>query len=400
MKPKLRCCTIVLLCFLGLSAKSQEITESTFGNDLINVVAKDSSYSLKFATRFQTLFSSRWTFTEDDTSTSGETNMLIRRARLKFEGFAYSPKLEYKIELGLSNRDISEGNEFTGNAPRYILDAVLKWNFYKNFVLWAGQTKLPGNRERVISSGDLQLVDRSLLNSRYNIDRDIGVQLHHSHQLGENILIKKAISFSQGEGRNIISGNLGGFQYTGRLELFPFGNFNAYEQADLDRYKSPKLAVGFTFDHNNNAVRNRSNMGNYMRTDYGFHETDINTYFIDAMFKYRGLSIMGEYAKRNAESPIALNSNGTPTGDKVNEGTGINFQIGYLLDNNYELVGRVTHIDRKFQLPNNIENQYTIGLSKYIINHKLKIQTDISLNDMDHSITNRTLYRLQIDFHF
>ena len=38
------------------------------------------------------------------------------------------------------------------------------WHFAKNWELWAGQTKLPGNVERVISSGDLQLVDRSLLN--------------------------------------------------------------------------------------------------------------------------------------------------------------------------------------------------------------------------------------------
>ena len=40
----------------------------------------------------------------------------------------------------------------------------MKWNFYKNFELWFGQAKLPGNRERVVSSGNLQLVDRSILN--------------------------------------------------------------------------------------------------------------------------------------------------------------------------------------------------------------------------------------------
>ncbi|SKB97796.1 hypothetical protein SAMN05660903_03603 [Salegentibacter salinarum] len=82
----------------------------------------------------------------------------------------------------------------------------------------------------------------------------------------------------------------------------------------------------------------------------------------------------------------------------INEGIGINFQIGYLLDNNYEFVGRTTHIDRKFEFPNHIENQYTLGLSKYFKKHKLKIQTDISLNDMENSLTDRTLYRLQIDF--
>ena len=57
------------------------------------------------------------------------------------------------------------------------------WNFHENFELWVGQTKLPGNRERVISSANLQQVDRSLLNSRFNIDRDFGFQLRHHFNL-------------------------------------------------------------------------------------------------------------------------------------------------------------------------------------------------------------------------
>ena len=151
--------------------------------------------------------------------------MLIRRSRLKFDGFAFSPKLKYKVELGLSNRDQSGASQFTSNAPRYILDAVLKWNFAKNFVLWFGQTKLPGNRERVISSANMQQVDRSLLNSRFNIDRDIGFQLRHKFNLTDTFLVKEILSIAQGEGRNITTGNLGGYQYTTRVELFPFGDF-------------------------------------------------------------------------------------------------------------------------------------------------------------------------------
>ena len=57
---------------------------------------------------------------------------------------------------------------------------VLCIKYYpKNFEIWFGQGKLPGNRERVISSGNLQQVDRSLLNSLFTIDRDFGFQLRH-----------------------------------------------------------------------------------------------------------------------------------------------------------------------------------------------------------------------------
>ncbi len=99
------------------------------------------------------------------------------------------------MELGLSNRDISGASEFTSNAPRYILDAVIKYNFSENFELWFGQTKLPGNIERVISSGNLQQVDRSLLNSRFNIDRDMGIQLRHISNLSDTFCYERNILY-------------------------------------------------------------------------------------------------------------------------------------------------------------------------------------------------------------
>ena len=95
---------------------------------------------------------------------------------------------------------IAGANEFNNNSPRYILDAVLMWNFYENFELWVGQTKLPGNIERVISSGNLSLIDRSILNSRFNIDRDVGFQIRHLTRIGKTFITREKFSFSQGEG--------------------------------------------------------------------------------------------------------------------------------------------------------------------------------------------------------
>jgi len=394
-----------MLLFFGLAtsyfANAQDITNNKFGKGLVNVVAKDSSYSLKFAARFQSLYTGSWDFPNNDYLENGEGNFLIRRARLKFEGFAYSPKLEYKVELGLSNRDISGASEFTSNAPRYILDAVLKWNFYENFELWVGQTKLPGNRERVISSANLQTVDRSLVNSKFNVDREMGMQLHHHFTLGENVIIKEAVAVSQGEGRNVTTGNLGGYQYTGRVEILPFGDFDDYTGADLKREQTPKLALGVSYDHNNNAVKTRSNSGSYMTTDNGFFETDINTFFVDGIFKYQGFSAMAEYAKRTADNPVALNSDGTPTGRVVEVGDGINMQAGYVFKNNFEVVGRYTQVALDEALTGKgIENQYTLGLSKYIVGHKLKVQTDVSWNDYENNLDNSLAYKLQIDIHF
>jgi hypothetical protein len=46
-----------------------------------------------------------------------------------------------------------------------------------------GQTKLPGNNQRVVSSGSLEFTDRTINNSRFNIDRDFGLFLDFKSQI-------------------------------------------------------------------------------------------------------------------------------------------------------------------------------------------------------------------------
>ncbi len=396
--------TFVVAFFLSVLGFSQEVTNGKFGKGIYNVIAADSSWSMKFGARFQTLYIGEWDVDDKGSFTNGSSNFLVRRARLKFDGFAYSPKLEYKLELGLSNRDMSGASQYTSNSPRYIFDALLKWNFYKNFVLWMGQTKLPGNRERVISSGDLQFVDRSMLNSAFNIDRDMGVQLRHRFKIGSTFLVREIVAFSQGEGRNITSGNLGGYQYTYRVEFLPFGAFSKkgdYMGGDLMREEKVKLSIAGSYDMNDNAVKTKSNLGSYMVNDIGLYETDIHTLFIDAMLKYKGFSFMAEYAQREADHPEAINSNGTLTDNVVNVGKGINLQMGYLFKLNWELSGRFTQIDYIKEITgNDVTSQYTLGLSKYLSGHKLKVQSDISYATSDNFTTGGLMSRLQIDIHF
>ena len=387
--------------FICSNLSSQETSAPKFGKGLFNLIGKDSSFSMNVSARMQMLGTSNWDV--NNGLSNPTSNLLVRRARLKFSGFAYSPKLKYKLELGLSNRDIGKASSFTNEAPKYILDSVVKWNFSGNFVLWFGQTKLPGNRERVISSGDLQQVDRSLLNSRFNIDRDMGFQLRHHFNLTDTFIVKEMFAVSQGEGRNITTGNLGGHQYTSRVELLPFGKFASkgdYRGSDLKFEPTPKLALGFTYDFNNDAVKNRSNQGSYMTNDTGFYSTNISTVFVDAMYKHKGFSLMAEYAYRDAEDAFAKNSDGTLTGDEVQVGNALNLQTGYLLSKTLEISGRYTNIDWDSDITGKgAENQYTLGLSKYIVGHKLKVQTDVSYLDLA-SKTNQFMYRLQVDIHF
>ena len=388
---------------LGLLLQAQEISDTKFGNGMINFIAKDSSFSVKFAPRIQSRYQSKWSYDGEDYDPA-DINFSVRRARLKFGGFAFSPKLKYKIELGLSNRDISGANVYNRNTPRYILDAVVMWNFHENFELWAGQTKLPGNIERVVSSANLQLIDRSLLNSKFNIDRDVGIQLRHKLRLGGNWIIKEKFSISQGEGRNITEGNIGGLQYTSRLELLPFGEFSSkgdYSQGDLKREKSIKAMFGFTYDINENAVKSRSNMGSYLiQSSGGLFETDITTIFLDGVIKYNGFALTGEYANRDADQIEALEEDGrTKTGAVVGAGSASNIQGSYLFKNNFEITARYTNINFKEITRLSDLKQITFGVSKYVVGHSLKIQADISLLNAN-GIKDNVLFRTGFDLHF
>lgn len=391
---------IIFIILVSLSSIAQQKVEGKFGKG-ISIVTADSSFSFNFAARFQSLYIADGIINGDNQISNGTSQFLIRRSRLKFGGHAYSPKVKYKIELGLSNRDISGALPETNNSDRIILDAVLKYNFYKGFSIWGGQTKLPGNRERVISSGNLQFVDRSLVNSRFNIDRDMGVQLRHKHNIGK-MIIREAFSVSQGEGRNITAKNIGGLDYTSRIEILPFGAFTSkgdYVGSDTKREASPKLAIGATYDFHDRAARQRGQLGSFIEGTNGEYVTSsLETIFLDMMFKYRGFSVMTEYADKKGDNSQAIDSEGISQG-YFYTGKGLSIQGGYLFKSNWELAGRYTNIQPEASTGKTVIDQYTLGTSKYIVGHKLKVQSDLSYTK-EEGKDDKVMMRLQFDIHF
>ena len=376
----------LIVSLICLDNYAQEIAYESFGKG-IKVQAKDSSFYAKIGFRFQSLFSSSLNLEND----VWDRSMMIRRSRLKAEGWALSPKFSYKVELALSNRDIKGGsNAEFGNTANIILDAVLKYHINSNWSLWFGQTKLPGNRERVFSSQKLQFVDRSLVNARFNLDRDVGVQLHHKGNIG-NLVVKEAFSLSLGNGRNVIINDENGYQYTGRIEFLPMGEFTGkgdYYGADLAREKTLKMAIGITADYNNNAFRSRGNLGSFLidPVSEDYITDNLNTLFVDAIVKKNGFSSQAVYAIR--KSPNSLGDFGV--------GQGLNLQAGYVFTNKVEFAARYSNINAELISSLNDQSEYALGFSKYFSGHNLKCQADLSYHDLTEDDFLR--FRLQVEF--
>ena len=258
----------------------------------------------------------------------------------------------------------------------------------------------------------MQFVDRSLLNSRYNIDRDIGVQLRHHFTIGKSFLIREMVAMSQGEGRNLVQNNLGGLQYTGRLEFLPMGKFASkgdYVMAATTREDKPKLSLAVTYDYNDRAVKDRSNQGSYMMYDKNndgeddsYFHSNISTIFADLMFKWKGFSLMGEYAYRDADvvMPTAIADNGDTLTGLVKTGSGLNVCAGYMFKKNWELAARYTQIDPADDNWGTTQQQLGFAISKYVVGHALKVQADVNYLMTEGSANNNLMYRLQIDIHF
>jgi phosphate-selective porin OprO/OprP len=366
-----------ILSFCSSLSYAQDLGEKQNGiffKDGINFEHDPANFKTKFRFRMQ----NRFTYaTEDDEDLSAKTvDLNVRRLRLRMDGTVWDPRFLYKIQLAFTRGDMDYDRT---QYPNILRDAVVGWKLTDATTLWYGQTKLPGNRQRLVSSGAQQFVDRSIVNATFNIDRDLGTQLHHT--VGEARPVNVKLAISNGEGRSSDNKD-SGLAYTARLEwlaLGPFKKEGDFFESDLAREDSPKLALGGAYNLNKKTTRPGGQLGTQFTTP-GLSR-DLETYFADLLFKFQGISFYGEYARRWAHDPVFTDGAKSVS---IFKGEGLNFQTGYVFENNIEPAlrySRTRAIEEVLAGGMNDQDQYTFALSKYINEHKVKVQGDLSYDE-------------------
>lgn len=377
MKKVLPILILTLLVSVGLHAQNNMTPYFSYGKGL-GITSPDSLFMLNIRFRIQNRFAFA-TESLEDLSVS-EIEARVRRMRLRFDGFIYDTRLTYVIQLSFSRGDLDFDD--TG-FPNVVRDALVLYSFNKHFSVGLGQTKLPGNRQRVNSSGDLQLPDRSIVNSTFNVDRDFGLQLYYDNNLGfMNYVLRGAIT--SGEGRNVSKSDQG-LAYTGRLELLPLGQFTNggdYFEGDLSREAKPKISVGLTYSNNENATRTGGQLGVFLPDG---EQRDIETSMADFLLKYNGWALTSEYLNRFTTNPLILIDPATTDYAYIYKGHGFNIQGSYLFKNNWEVVSRFSEVKPSIELADFTPyiKQYTVGTTKYIKGHRVKLQCDVTLEDQN-----------------
>src|SRR5690606_10734025 len=146
--------------------------------------SKDSLFLMNLRFRMQSRAGFH-TFSGDDFGVD-EFEMRVRRLRLRFDGYVLNPRFQYYIQLAFSHSDLNLEDQDKAQPVR---DAILYYTFNDNFYIGFGQSKLPGNRQRVNSSGNLQFADRSIVNSTLTLDRDFGFFGYYTFKMPQSIFM-------------------------------------------------------------------------------------------------------------------------------------------------------------------------------------------------------------------
>ncbi len=163
------------------------------------------------------------------------------------------------------------------------------------------------------------------------------------------------------------------------------------------REKTPKLMFSGAFSQNNNALRSQGQLGSSL-----YEARTLKSLFFDAIFKYDGWAATAAYMSRMTKDPITVSATDITKKQAVFVGHGVDAQLSYLFPSDYQIIGRFStqKVDEDIQTISPNTDEYTIGLSKYIFGHKLKVQTEFSYDNVTYfggSVDNNWYVRFQVE---
>lgn len=304
------------------------------------LASADGNYRLNISGRLQF----RYVYNNQDNSDDDNRwGFEMRRTRLQFAGHVINPNWTYQIQ-GDFNRD---GGGFT------LLDGVIGHKFENGMTVRVGQFKAPFNREELVSSSRQLAVDRSLVNSRFNVGRAQGIEL--AAQLGENIRVAGMISDGARSLNTPWQAYDTEFAITGRVDFLAAGNFQQF--ADFSSWDGEEfgLLIGAA--------------AHYQKDEYGTvagPEVEDFRWTIDGSAKFGNFSLFAAVISRHLSADNAADA----------DQYGIVVQGGlFIVPNEWEIFARYEWGDDDTSSED--LSVLTGGVTRYWAKHNLKWTTDV-----------------------
>jgi len=324
----------------------------------------DDKFSAKLRNRMQY----KYQYTDRDIGTDGspeedESTFDFRRIRTKISGNAYGKNVKYKIEWDSSTDDVD------------LRDAYVEFKHIPWANIWAGQGKV-FSRQVLTSSASLQMIDRADTIDEFrfqNDERKRGVAVHSDKILDGKFDYSIGVYNPQAR---TTDNNINTMLYLARTSYYPFGPYESYKESDLEYTETFKAHIGGGIGFEQ-IGQNES--------DSDEDEVDQTQLLAEFGFKYKGLSLAGEYhyRKRKVLDPLETADLGTAVSAKESlHDQGFFVQGGYfIIPKKLEIAGRYELTDYDSQNPSFgtsglLDNicSYTAGLNYFLHGRDHKIQ--------------------------
>jgi hypothetical protein len=331
----------------------------------------------------------------------------VRRAKLVLGGYAFTKDLTYKLQMEFTN---------SGNA-RMLDDAYVNYRLRDEIQVRGGQDKVPFSRQWLNSGWALSFIERSIASDAFYAGRDIGLMVNGKLRGG---MITYAIGGFGGSGQSTLSTSTDNAAAL-RLVLNPFGEV-PYVEADIDMSRSPLLSIGGNYYHkafrrsttagantNGFATNNVQLVANNLAftspsIPNGWlggganqfddaEKVDVDTLGADAVFKWMGLAVQGEFYYGRAEGQSS---------NELLHAQGGYGQVGYMiLPRHLEAAVRYSLVDPDTEQDDDSRTEYQGAVSYYFSGHPLKLQAEFThRRDDARGGTDDRIYRIQAQVMF
>jgi len=334
-----------------------------------------------------------------------DSSFRIRRSRVKFSGKAYK-YWKYKIELALSSTGTVDGSKAIE-----LYDFYASWNKNRVLSVQFGQWKIPWNRQRVVSSQNLQLIDRANAQDEFTMDRQIGFMLHGK-------LFNKKFEYYtgvfNGNARNQSSNGNNEMLYTARVSWNPFGAYGkgiGEVESDVNFSEKPIAHLSAAIAYDGAADRETFSSTTIdldppVGTGITLKEVNKTSVVAEYGIKYRGFSSNAEAYWRRFDDIRANNIDSIGSGTIIDRGWFV--QGGYfIVPKKIEVAGRYSLVDFDDERDEDAIRETTLGVSWFVNgthDNKLQFNWVHRDNELPNSVSRSddidNTYRLQYQLAF
>ena len=352
----------------------------------------DNMFSLQLRSRLQFRFLTPYPSNPrsiEDMNDDPITTFRVNRSRLKVGGHGFKPWLKYYWEY-----DVGQGR---------LLDFRLMVEKWKGFSIKVGQWKIDYTRERTISSGKQQHVDRSIINRPFTLDRQQGICFYGHLEGGGAADFKYWVSVLTGTGRESRSNDDENLLYVGRFQWNPLNGGTDFSGSDTKISEKPRLSLALaaatnTSQHTRFSSGGGGNLDGFSTGAPGQYE--LMQGLVEASFKYRGFSFEHEYHMKDVKDKIE---------DTETSLSGYYVQAGYFLGQCFDFVPEPLELAVRYAnyTPNTEFDAYnseiTATVNWFFKGHNNKLTADVSffeIEEVSGDTDTATRVRVQWDISF